>query len=134
MTRRSMSSWPLVLVGVLLVGHLVRGQDEAEPIKPNSRWEYLTEVWTNEDTEAALRAATGDGTSSVATMLGALAESSIPRQDPGLQRAVDGRLNERLARLGAEGWELVWVRDGTTIAANRYELSAPSLILKRRSR
>jgi hypothetical protein len=98
-----------------------------------SWWQYLTEAWTEEDTEAALRTATGDGTSSVATMLGALAESSIPRQHPGMQRAIDVRLNERLVKLGADGWELVWVRDGSTIAANRYELSAPSLILKRRA-
>lgn len=128
-----MNSWPLVLVGVLAVGHLVRGQDEPAPIKPSVRWEYLTQAWTGEDTELMLRAATGDGSSNVASMLGALAEVSIPRSHPGVQRAIDARLSERLTTLGADGWELVWIRDGTTIAADRYELSAPTLILKRRS-
>ncbi len=127
-----MNSWPLVLVGVLAVA-LVRGQEEPEtPITSGVHWEYMTAPWTAEDTKAALRIATGDGSSGVGTMLGALAEESIPRQHPSMQRAVDTRIGERLVKLGADGWELVWIRDTTTVAEARYELSAPSLILKRR--
>jgi hypothetical protein len=111
----------------------VRGQDaedEAAPVQASLRWDYKTEAWSGEDVLTTLRAASEDEMGSADDMLRALAEEIAPRDNPAVQRAVDARLGERLTALGAAGWELVWVREGTTVVSG-YMLPAPTLVLKR---
>ena len=128
MNERFKALWPVLAAGIL-AGALVFGQsDEAAPVA--IKWDYKLVAWTGEDTEAAMRLATGDQTSGIEAMATALANDMAPINHPKLQAAVDAHLQAKLQEVGAEGWELTWVRDTTTVNSG-YVLPAPSMICKR---
>jgi hypothetical protein len=132
-----MRSWigPLLAATVVAGAALVvRAQDEegAAPAPRASAVEVKLMVWRAEDTMAVLRAATGDSISEASTMLRSIAERSAPKEAPEVQAAVDERVAERLAEAGAEGYELVWVRETSTVV-DGYVLPAPALFLQRRA-
>ncbi len=130
MHERFKALWPVLAAGVL-AGALVFGQsEESAPDPAPVKWEYKLIAWTGEDTEAAMRLATGDQTSGVEDMATTLANDMAPINHPKLQAAVDARIQTRLQEVGAEGWELMWIRDTTTVNSG-YVLPAPSLICKR---
>lgn len=128
MHERFKALWPVLAAGIL-AGALVFGQSE-ESAPEATKWDYKLVAWTEEDTEATMRLATGDQISGIEGMATTLADDMAPINHPKLQAAVDARIQAKLQEVGAEGWELTWVRDTTTVNSG-YVLPAPSLICKR---
>ncbi|MCO5166069.1 MAG: hypothetical protein M9894_06840 [Planctomycetes bacterium] len=117
----------LVLGAWLGASPAARGQGDERP-----RWEYRVEPWTADDTTAVLRALTGRQLASVEEMAHALERGNEPVDDPAVQALVDARLQERLAALGAEGWEVFWVNDRRSVVAGVL-FPAPQLLARRRA-
>lgn len=127
--------WPTLAAGLLVLA-LARAQEAPPPARPAGvapAWDYRVLTWQRADTEAALRDATGSSITNLEDMLARLAAEVDPRDHPALQTAIDQRLRSHLERLGAEGWELTWVRENTTLVAG-YVLPAPALYLRRAAR
>jgi hypothetical protein len=127
--NRHKSLWPLAAALALALALGAQGQDAA-PAWKGKAIEYRLLNWRLEDTEACLRAATEDQVASVADMLTALSGEVSPRSNPALQAAIDARLAQRLSEAGKEGWDVVWVRESTSVLEG-YVLPAPAVFLKR---
>src|SRR5688500_12053382 len=99
-------SLPLLLVPSALILGLWLGGSAAQGQSAGPRWEYRTEPWTDADTAAVLRGITGDELSSVADMAHSISRGTELVDDPRVQEHVQRRLQDRLEKLGAEGWEV----------------------------
>lgn len=120
---------PVALILGLWLGHgpAARAQSSGQP-----RWEYKAVPWTLEDTTLVLRALTGDELSSVEDMAHSLERGSEPVDDPRVQTIVQGRLEERLQALGAEGWEVFWITETRSVVGGVL-LPAPRVFARRRA-
>lgn len=122
----------LVLVPLaLILGVWLGGGPEARA-QSSARWEYRTVPWTIDDTTWMLRELTGDELSSAEAMAQALERGTEPVDDPRVQALVQRRLEERLAALGAEGWEVFWISEARAVVGGVL-LPAPRLLAKRRA-
>lgn len=122
----------LVLVPLALILGVWLGGGPAARAQSSARWEYRTVPWTIDDTTWMLRELTGDELSSAEAMAQALERGTEPVDDPRVQALVQRRLEERLAALGAEGWEVFWISEARAVVGGVL-LPAPRLLAKRRA-
>jgi len=130
--RRPLLLTSLALLVGVAVGAVSGRRAQATPPPPLSVIEYKLLAWERADMIAVLRKVTGDDVSSVREMVRKLGTGTIePVDNPKLQRAVDARLQEKLAKVGVDGWEAFWIRK-TTRVVQGHVLPAPAVLLKRR--
>lgn len=126
-------SLPLLLVpSALIIGLWLGAGTAAQGQSAGPTWEYRTEPWTLEDTTAVLRALTGDELSSVPDMAHSLSRGTELVDDPRVQAEVHRRMEQRLAKLGAEGWEVFWFSEARVVIDGLI-LPAPRVVAKRRA-
>ena len=128
---RARSLLVLVVPLALALGVLVGARATAQSAGP--RWEYRIEAWTVDDTTTLLRALTKNELSSVEDMAQNLERGMELVEDARVQTLVQARLEERLAKLGAEGWEVFLVTDSRAIVSG-VVLPAPRVYAKVTSR
>lgn len=134
MTRRPtlLVACAMTLAALAGLGWLADRRASAHPPPPPAKVEYSLLAWERADTLAVLRTVTGDDVAGPREMVRKLAAGTIePVDNPKLQAAIDQRLQEKLIKVGAQGWEAFWVRNTTTVLEG-HVLPAPAVLLKRR--
>lgn len=127
---RARSLLVLIVPLALALGALLGARATAQTAGP--RWEYRIEAWSADDTTAVLRALTRNELSSVEDMAQTLERGMELVDDARVQALVQTRLEERLTKLGAEGWEVFLISDSRTVVSGVL-LPAPRVYAKRRA-
>jgi hypothetical protein len=125
-------SLPLLLVPLALFFGVWLGGAPAQGQSASPKWEYRTEAWTIDDMTAVLRTLTGDELASLDDMAHSLARGTELVDDARVQEEVQRRMQERMAKLGAEGWEVFWISDSRAVIGGVL-LPAPRVTAKRRA-